>query len=147
MLRLVDEAAGGQQFGREHRDAAQIEEGVALLERAIAAAPTGPYQLQAAIAALHDEAPTAAETDWPQILALYWVLERVMPSPIVTLNRAVAVAMVPLTFAFTTSRRWNACLHAAYMIGAAWILVGTARQIPMSRHFQKSRHIQGRDHS
>ena len=79
---------------RDLWDAAQIEEGVALLERAIAAAPTGPYQLQAAIAALHDEAPTAAETDWPQILALYWVLERVMPSPIVTLNRAVAVAMV-----------------------------------------------------
>jgi hypothetical protein len=45
---------------------------------------------------------------------------------------AVAVAMVPLTFAFTTSRRWNACLHAAYLVGAAWILVGTARQIPMS---------------
>jgi RNA polymerase sigma factor (sigma-70 family) len=79
---------------RELWNAAQIEEGVALLERALAAAPTGPYQLQAAIAALHDEAPTAAETDWPQILALYWVLERVMPNPIVTLNRAVAVAMV-----------------------------------------------------
>jgi RNA polymerase sigma factor (sigma-70 family) len=79
---------------RELWDAAQIEEGVALLERAFATGPTGPYQLQAAIAALHDEAPTAAETDWPQIVALYWVLERVMPSPIVTLNRAVAVAMV-----------------------------------------------------
>jgi len=79
---------------RDRWDAAQIAEGVELLERALGAAPTGPYQLQAAIAALHDEAPTAAETDWPQILALYWVLERVMPNPIVTLNRAVAVAMV-----------------------------------------------------
>src|SRR6266852_5397250 len=57
-------------------------------------APVGPYQMQAAIAAVHDEAPSAAETDWPQILALYEVLERVSPGPVVTLNRAVAVAMV-----------------------------------------------------
>ena len=56
--------------------------------------PVGPYQLQAAIAAIHDEAPTAEATDWPQILALYEVLERVSPGPVVTLNRAVAVAMV-----------------------------------------------------
>ena len=53
--------------------------------------PIGPYQLQAAIAALHDEAATAEATDWPQILALYEVLERVAPGPVVTLNRAVAV--------------------------------------------------------
>jgi predicted RNA polymerase sigma factor len=79
---------------RELWNPALIEEGLALLERAFAAGPTGPYQLQAAIAALHDEAPTAAETDWPQIAALYWVLERVSPSAVVTLNRAVAVAMV-----------------------------------------------------
>jgi predicted RNA polymerase sigma factor len=79
---------------RELWNAVQIEEGLVLLERAFATGPTGRYQLQAAIAALHDEAPTAAETDWPQIVALYWVLERVSPSAIVTLNRAVAVAMV-----------------------------------------------------
>jgi RNA polymerase sigma factor (sigma-70 family) len=72
----------------------QISEGVALLTRTLGTVPVGPYQLQAAIAAVHDEAPTAAETDWPQILALYQVLEQVSPSPIVTLNRAVAVAMV-----------------------------------------------------
>lgn len=54
----------------------------------------GPYQLQAAIAAVHDEAVSEAETDWPQILALYDVLDRTSPSPIVTLNRAVAVARV-----------------------------------------------------
>jgi predicted RNA polymerase sigma factor len=54
----------------------------------------GPYQLQAAIAAVHDEAPSDDETDWPQILALYEVLEQVSPGPVVTLNRAVAVAMV-----------------------------------------------------
>jgi RNA polymerase sigma factor (sigma-70 family) len=72
----------------------QIEEGVALLTRTLGKLVVGPYQLQAAIAAIHDEAATAAETDWPQILALYDVLEQVSPGPIVTLNRAVAVAMV-----------------------------------------------------
>jgi RNA polymerase sigma factor (sigma-70 family) len=72
----------------------QIEEGVALLTRTLGTGPVGPYQLQAAIAAVHDEAPSAQATDWPQILALYEVLERVSPGPVVTLNRAVAVAMV-----------------------------------------------------
>jgi RNA polymerase sigma factor (sigma-70 family) len=72
----------------------QIEEGVALLTSTLGKGPTGPYQVQAAIAAVHDEAPRADETDWPQILALYEVLERVSPGPVVTLNRAVAVAMV-----------------------------------------------------
>jgi RNA polymerase sigma factor (sigma-70 family) len=72
----------------------QIGEGVALLTRTLGTVPIGPYQLQAAIAAVHDEAPTAKATDWPQILALYEVLERVSPGPVVTLNRAVAVAMV-----------------------------------------------------
>jgi len=73
---------------------AQIEAGVALLTRTLGKVPIGPYQLQAAIAAVHDEAPTASETDWPQILALYEVLEQVSPGPVVTLNRAVALAMV-----------------------------------------------------
>jgi RNA polymerase sigma factor (sigma-70 family) len=72
-------------------DAGQIAEGVALVSATLGKGPVGPYQLQAAIAALHDEAPTAADTDWPQILALYEVLERVAPGPVVTLNRAVAV--------------------------------------------------------
>jgi predicted RNA polymerase sigma factor len=71
-----------------------VEEGVALLTRTLGTVPVGPYQLQAAIAAVHDEAPSADETDWPQILALYEVLEQVSPGPVVTLNRAVAVAMV-----------------------------------------------------
>src|SRR5439155_13563834 len=57
-------------------------------------APLGPYQVQAAIAAVHDEAARAEETDWPQILALYALLERLAPGPMVTLNRAVALAMV-----------------------------------------------------
>jgi RNA polymerase sigma factor (sigma-70 family) len=72
----------------------EIAEGVALLTRTLGKAPIGPYQLQAAIAAVHDEAPTAEATDWAEIHALYQVLERVSPGPIVTLNRAVALAMV-----------------------------------------------------
>jgi RNA polymerase sigma factor (sigma-70 family) len=79
---------------RDLWNAAQISEGVALLTRTLGRVPIGPYQLQAAIAAVHDEAPTARATDWPQILALYEVLEQVSPGPVVTLNRAVAVARV-----------------------------------------------------
>ncbi len=71
----------------------QIAEGVALVERALSSRRLGPYTLQAAIAAVHAEAPTAAATDWTQIVALYDVLLRVAPSPVVELNRAVAVAM------------------------------------------------------
>jgi RNA polymerase sigma factor (sigma-70 family) len=71
-----------------------IGEGIALAVRAMGQGPTGDYQLQAAIAALHDEAPRAADTDWPQILALYTILERLAANPVVSLNRAVAMAMV-----------------------------------------------------
>jgi predicted RNA polymerase sigma factor len=74
--------------------AEEIAEGVALVTAALARAPLGPYQLQAAIAAVHAEAADAGDTDWPQIVALYRVLERVAPNPMVTLNHAVAVAMV-----------------------------------------------------
>jgi predicted RNA polymerase sigma factor len=79
---------------RDRWDADLIEEGIALLSSTLGTRPIGPYQVQAAIAAVHDEARTAEETDWPQILALYEVLEQVSPGPVVTLNRAVAVAMV-----------------------------------------------------
>jgi RNA polymerase sigma factor (sigma-70 family) len=71
-----------------------IAEGVALISRTLATARLGPYQLQAAIAAVHDEAPTSDETDWPQVVALYELLERIAPNPMVTLNHAVALAMV-----------------------------------------------------
>jgi len=74
-------------------DRVAIAEGVTLLDRALALCRAGPYQIQAAIAALHDEAATAAATDWPQIAALYGTLARLTPSPVVALNRAVAVAM------------------------------------------------------
>ncbi len=78
---------------RSRWDAAAIAEGVALVEQALPDGPVGPFQLQAAIAAVHDEAPTWADTDWLQITVLYRVLERVAPSPVVTLNAAVAVGM------------------------------------------------------
>jgi RNA polymerase sigma factor (sigma-70 family) len=79
---------------RSRWDAGLIAEGIALISRTLGRGPIGPYQLQAAIAAVHDEAKSDADTDWPQILALYDVLRRVSPGPVVTLNRAVAVAMV-----------------------------------------------------
>jgi RNA polymerase sigma-70 factor (ECF subfamily) len=70
-----------------------IAEGAALVERALASRRAGPYTLQAAIAAVHAEAATASATDWAQIVGLYDILARVEPSPVVELNRAVAVAM------------------------------------------------------
>ncbi|GAA4595745.1 sigma factor-like helix-turn-helix DNA-binding protein [Planotetraspora phitsanulokensis] len=75
-------------------DAGAVAEGVALITAALSRGAVGPYQLQAAIAAVHDEAATAGETDWPQILALYGLLERMSDNPMVTLSRAVAAAMV-----------------------------------------------------
>jgi RNA polymerase sigma-70 factor (ECF subfamily) len=71
----------------------QIKEGSALVERALSSRRFGPYTLQAAIAAVHAEAPNPAATDWAQIVGLYDLLMRVVPSPVVELNRAVAIAM------------------------------------------------------
>jgi RNA polymerase sigma factor (sigma-70 family) len=79
---------------RSRWDRHLIVEGVALLSDVLGRAPLGPYQLQAAIAAVHDEAPSAADTDWQEILALYELLDRVAPNPMATLNRVVAVAEV-----------------------------------------------------
>jgi RNA polymerase sigma factor (sigma-70 family) len=79
---------------RQRWHAGYIREGVALITQTLARAAVGPYQLQAAIAAIHDEAARAQDTDWPQIVALYGLLEQVAPNPMVTLNHAVAVAMV-----------------------------------------------------
>jgi predicted RNA polymerase sigma factor len=79
---------------RHHWDQDQIAEGTALITAALPRGQAGPYQLQAAIAAVHDEAATVADTDWPQILSLYDLLELLAPNPFTTLNRAVAVGMV-----------------------------------------------------
>jgi predicted RNA polymerase sigma factor len=78
---------------RRRWDADDIAEGIALLTEALPRGATGPYQLQAAIAAIHDEAPTAADTDWPQIQALYELLLQIADNPVVMLNHAVAVGM------------------------------------------------------
>jgi len=78
---------------RSRWNRALIAEGTALVERALVSGRAGPYALQAAIAAVHAEAPTAAATDWAQIVALYDLLLRLDPSPVVELNRAVAIAM------------------------------------------------------
>jgi predicted RNA polymerase sigma factor len=75
-------------------DRRQIAEGVALLSAALPKGSVGRYQLQAAIAAVHDEAARAEDTDWPQILALYELLKRMSDNPMVLLNHAVAAAMV-----------------------------------------------------
>jgi RNA polymerase sigma factor (sigma-70 family) len=78
---------------RSRWKAASIRRGVELISRALPRGDVGPYQLQAAIAALHDEAPSAADTDWPQIVALYRLLRKIAPGPVAELNHAVAVAM------------------------------------------------------
>ncbi|MEV4684725.1 RNA polymerase sigma factor [Streptomyces kurssanovii] len=78
---------------RDRWDRAMIDEGLALVPPALTGGPPGPYGVQAAIAALHDEAADLATTDWPQIVALYDVLLTLTPSPVVALNRAAAVAM------------------------------------------------------
>jgi RNA polymerase sigma factor (sigma-70 family) len=83
---------GEQDRSRWDRD--RIAEGVALLSAVLPTGQVGPYQVQAAIAAVHDEAESMDATDWPQILGLYELLERLAPGPMVSLNRAVAVAMV-----------------------------------------------------
>jgi len=79
---------------RRKWDQDQIAEGTALISAALPRGEAGPYQLQAAIAAVHDEAVTMADTDWPQILSLYELLELISPNPFTALNRAVAVGMV-----------------------------------------------------
>jgi RNA polymerase sigma factor (sigma-70 family) len=75
-------------------DRAEISEGIGLLTAALSKGAVGLYQLQAAVAAVHDEAARTEDTDWPQVLALYELLKRVSPGPMVTLNHAIAAAMV-----------------------------------------------------
>ncbi|MBB2746623.1 UNVERIFIED_ORG: RNA polymerase sigma factor (sigma-70 family) [Microbispora rosea subsp. rosea] len=75
-------------------DRGLIDEGVELVKASLAGPALGPYQLQAAIAATHADAATAEETDWPQVHALYLILERIAPNPMVTLNRAIALAEI-----------------------------------------------------
>jgi RNA polymerase sigma factor (sigma-70 family) len=97
--RLARTGPGGEPIPMAEQDRSRwdyrlIAEGVALITATLRRGTPGPYQLQAAIAAVHDEAPSAADTDWPQILALYELLMRISDNPVVALNHAVAVAMV-----------------------------------------------------
>jgi len=78
---------------RSRWDRGAISEGLTLVEKALSSGPVGAYQLQAAIAALHAQSIASAETDWPQIAALYEELMKTNPSPVIALNRATAVAM------------------------------------------------------
>src|SRR5437763_8954137 len=89
-----DELIPLAQQNRALWDREQIAEGVALLSAALPKGSVGPYQLQAAIAAVHDEAERPEDTDWPQILALYDLLKRMSDNPMVILNHAIAAAMV-----------------------------------------------------
>ncbi|QFZ23010.1 RNA polymerase sigma factor [Saccharothrix syringae] len=105
-LMLLTEARGAARTGpdgalvplaeqdRSRWDRAAIAEGTDLVTRSLAAHPAGPYQVQAAIAAVHAEAASTGDTDWPQVLALYDVLERLAPNPVTALNRAVALGEV-----------------------------------------------------
>ena len=77
---------------RAHWDRGLIDEGTELAKASLASPALGPYQLQAGIAATHADAATAEETDWPQVHALYLILERIAPNPMVSLNRAIALA-------------------------------------------------------
>jgi RNA polymerase sigma factor (sigma-70 family) len=97
--RLARTSAGGELIPLAQQDRAlwdkqQIAEGIALISATLPKGSVGPYQLQAAIAAVHDEAAGADDTDWPQILALYDLLKRMSDNPMVTLNHAIAAAMV-----------------------------------------------------
>src|SRR5262249_28065245 len=90
--------AGGELVTLEGQDRSlwdrrDISEGLSLVEKALKIGPAGPYQLQAAIAALHAEAPTSGDTDWAQIAALYAKLLTLNPSPVIALNHGVALAM------------------------------------------------------
>jgi RNA polymerase sigma-70 factor (ECF subfamily) len=96
--RAARASGSGELILLDHQDRSlwdrdQIAEGTSLVERALSARPPGPYAVQAAIAAVHAEAPNAAETDWAEIVGLYDVLLRADASPVIALNRAVAVAM------------------------------------------------------
>ena len=91
--------AAGDLVPLDEQDRAQwdrrlTDEGTGLVKASLAAPALGPYQLQAAIAATHADAATAGETNWPQVHALYLIMERIAPNPMVTLNRAVALAEI-----------------------------------------------------
>lgn len=114
-------------------DRARIEEGLALLDKAVRHRQPGPYQVQAAIAALHARAAKAGDTDWREIELLYRTLERLQPSPVVTLNRAVAVSKVEgpaaaLALVEALASRLSGYFHFHGLRGGLLLQLGRARE-------------------
>ena len=126
---------------RSRWNASAIAEGVALITETLTTAAIGPYQLQAAIAALHDEAPTADETDWHEILGLYEVLATIAPGPMVTLNRIVALGMArDPAVALAELARVESELDGHYRVDAvrAHLLERAGDQVAAQEHYARA---------
>jgi RNA polymerase sigma-70 factor (ECF subfamily) len=128
---------------RELWDRAAIEEGSALVERALRRGRAGPYQLQAAIAALHNEASSPRGTDWPQIAALYSVLLRMQPTPVIELNRAVAIGMaagaaVGLAYIDAIDRRGDLAGYHLLAAARAELLARTGDHASAAESFRRA---------
>ena len=138
--RLVDgEVIRLEDQDRSRWDRAQIDEGLARLDAALAAGASGPYSLQAAIAALHARASMAAETDWPQIAALYDLLVAAAPGPIVELNRAIAIAMArgpAAGLAAVDALKWKLADHHLFHAARGEILVRLGRADEAARAYR-----------
>ncbi len=128
-------------------DSVAIAEGTELLTRTLAAGPLGPYQVQAAIAAIHDEAPSTDATDWRQILALYGILERLQPHPVTTLNRAVALAMVrgPEAGLMVLRQLESGALagHHRLLAARAYMLDQAGKSAPAAAAYQEAARLAG----
>ncbi|ORL37034.1 RNA polymerase subunit sigma-24 [Prescottella equi] len=146
---------GGEMVLLEDQDRAVwdrplIEEGSALVLVSLTGGPPGAYGVQAAIAALHDEAPDVASTDWPQIVALYDVLLRLVPSPVVAMSRAVAVAMrdgpaAGLTLLDELSEEPPLRAHHPYVAARAELLARLGRREEAAAEYRRALDLVGTD--
>ncbi|NKT79231.1 RNA polymerase sigma factor [Rhodococcus hoagii] len=146
---------GGEMVLLEDQDRAVwdrplIEEGSALVLVSLTGGPPGAYGVQAAIAALHDEAPDVASTDWPQIVALYDVLLRLVPSPVVAMSRAVAVAMrdgpaAGLTLLDELSEEPQLRAHHPYVAARAELLARLGRREEAAAEYRRALDLVGTD--
>ncbi|MBM4474442.1 RNA polymerase sigma factor [Rhodococcus hoagii] len=146
---------GGEMVLLEDQDRAVwdrplIEDGSALVLVSLTGGPPGAYGVQAAIAALHDEAPDVASTDWPQIVALYDVLLRLVPSPVVAMSRAVAVAMrdgpaAGLTLLDELSEEPQLRAHHPYVAARAELLARLGRREEAAAEYRRALDLVGTD--
>ncbi|MBM4599024.1 RNA polymerase sigma factor [Rhodococcus hoagii] len=146
---------GGEMVLLEDQDRAVwdrplIEEGSALVLVSLTGGPPGAYGVQAAIAALHDEAPDVASTDWPQVVALYDVLLRLVPSPVVAMSRAVAVAMrdgpaAGLTLLDELSEEPQLRAHHPYVAARAELLARLGRREEAAAEYRRALDLVGTD--